>query len=164
MKLVKVTNVSDRRINVSQVRGLALDPGESTKVRPETVKHPAVARYIGRGLELDEQTDDVTKAEPTAPAAPVRRRPKPPAAPPVEPKAKEEEETEEEDDEDEEASGDLRETFVSAPGITESNVDDVMAAFPTIEALADADKDALAEAGISSAYTGRLLKWAAEAK
>lgn len=161
MRLVEIKNVSGEHINIAQVRGLSLGPGETTKVHPATVKHPAVARYIGRGLELVEpKTGDVAKEEPKAPEPPAPEPPKAPSPPP-EPIATEEEKVEEVKEDT--ASGSLRETFVStAPGITESNVDAVMEAFPSIEALAAADKSALIDAGVSSAFAKRLIAWASE--
>jgi len=158
MKLVLVKNVSKERINIPQVRGFALSPGETTKVHPATVKHPAVARYIGRGLELVEQIDSTTKEEPKAPAVPRVIPPKVISKPP-EPIAGDVEKTEEKEVEVS-ATGSLRETLVSAPGITESNIDKVLEKFPTADLIAGANRDELAEAGVSFSMTRKLSAWA----
>ena len=160
MKLVRLKNVSGERINIAHVHGLALGPGETTKVHPATVKHPAVARYIGRGLELVEQTDSVTKEEPKAPVTPKIEPPKV-ISKPVEPIADKEEKTEGSSEPETKilVTGSLRETLVSAPGITESNIDSVLEKFPTQEALANASRTDLADAGVNPAAARKLIAW-----
>jgi len=161
MKMVELKNVGNSRISIRQVRGLALDPGESKKVPPATAAHPAVKRYIGRGLELV----GAPKAEPKAPAPPASKpSPVPPKVTEPKPEPKVEPETGESeapDDEGENATvGDLRESFLSAPGITEANVDEILDIYPSMEALADASKEDLCDLGVSKSYANRLISWA----
>lgn len=168
MKLVELKNVTQSRLTITQVRGFSLDPGESTKVHPATVTHPAVARYLppkGKGLELITK-DATAKVEPAAPALP------PTPAPTVtpledEPTAVEEETVEETTPEPEEtveevAGKGLRDMYIDAPGITEGNVDGVLSAFPTLEELSEASKDALVDTGVDASYVKRVRKWARE--
>ena len=180
MKLVPLTNVSGARLRIPQAR-LSFEPGQTKKVHPATVQHPAVRKYIGGYLKQGTQ-ETVAKAEPTAPVA--RPATPSPAAPPVsEPNAGKEEpkdvvdETpvdepevtdipEEKEDGDEiidnddsaaDESGNLREVFLSAPGITDKNIDAVMEAFDSLELLAVADEDDLTACGISKSYAKRVI-------
>ena len=138
-------------------------PGESKKVPPATAKHPAVVRYIGRGLELV----NTSKEEPKAPAppAPAPQSPPPAAEPtpaPVEEPASEEVTESETETEDETAGKDLREDYLSAPGITEANLDVILDEYPTYEALANAEKEDLCDLGVTKSYVKRLKVWASE--
>jgi hypothetical protein len=175
MKMVELKNVGDSRISVRQVRGFALDPGDSKKVPPATAAHPAVKRYIGRGLELV----GASKEEPKAPAPPVTEPPQTPDSD-TEPTPDSDEETgadeETEDDSNEEteedstdeepvdetAGIDLREDYLSAPGVTEANVDGLLERYPTLETLAVATKETLCDLGVAKSYTNRLVSWASE--
>jgi hypothetical protein len=158
MKLVPVKNVSGKRLAITAVRGLVFSPGEVKKVNPATVSHPAVSRYIGRGLELVEAE---STEEPKAPKPSKVVEPETTTAPEVtEPTT--EPDADASDDEPEETGVDLRELYVSAPGITEKNVEDILALFPTLEELRDADKDDLIAAGVSKAYVKKLSAWASD--
>ena len=177
MKFTELQNYTDGRIAITQVRGLVFSPGEIKKVHPNTVKHPAVRVYIDNGLRV------VTEgAAPTQePKAPVQTTPAPvdPPAPEVSdpsedaapaapedtapdaaPEAGDDSATQSNDA----SSGDLRDLYVSAPGITESNVDAVLEAFPTVETLKEASKNALVDCGVSKNQAKRVLSWAAEQK
>ena len=156
MKLVLLKNVSGNRLAITQVRGLIFAPGEVKKVDPVTVKHPAVSRYIGRGLELVEAE---SKEEPKAPApskvttpdtTPASTAPEPTTEPDVD----------DSDDSSEESGEDLRELYISAPGITEKNVDDLLTLFPTLDDLKEADKSDLIDAGVAKSYAQKLCDWA----
>jgi len=163
MKMVELKNVGNVRISIRQVRGFALDPGESKKVPPATAAHPAVKRFVGRGLELVE----ASKEEPKAPAPPSsvkKSEPKPEPQKAPEPKTESEKDAgKDEDNDTEKTSGnDLREDYLSAPGVTEENVDGLLEAFPTKEALSKATKDAVGDLGVSKSYAKRLISWAKE--
>ncbi len=165
MKMVELKNVSIARISVAQVRGLALNCGETVKVTPATLMHPAVDKYVKSGAfkVMGNIDKDVTKEEPKAPAPPKPVAPTP--APTVsEPEATAEEAPQADEVTDEATGMNLRETYVSAPGITDSNVDAVLEAFPTQKELATASTDALVEAGVSKSYTKKLRKWASSAE
>jgi len=158
MKLVSLKNVSGNRLAITQVRGLIFAPGETKKVNPATVSHPAVSRYIGRGLELVEAE---SKEEPKAPAPSKVEEPETPPAPEVtEPTT--EPGADASEDPPEESGEDLRELYVSAPGITEKNVDDILTLFPTLDDLKEADKSDLIAAGVSKSYAKKLCDWASD--
>lgn len=192
MKLVPLTNISGAKLRIVEAR-LVFEPGQTKKVHPATVQHPAVQKYIG-GLLKQGTQETIAKAEPKAPVAP-------PAAPLVvnpqvsQPNAGNEEETPLVDettvddtevikvpvenevpvedevpvDEDEnvndndsavEESGNLREVFLSAPGITDKNIETVLETFDSIELLAAAEEDDLTSCGISKGYVKRVIDWA----
>ena len=161
MKLVPLTNVSGKRINITQVRNMNFAPGECKKVSPETAKHPAVKRYIGAGLhEGSMEGKDAKVEEPKAPA-PAPEKPPVEPPPPVEPIADEPVVEEPTVEEPQASDGtDLRELYLSAPGITDDNVDLVLEKFPTCEELAEASKTQLTKQGVSKSYTSRLKEWA----
>jgi hypothetical protein len=168
MKLVLLKNTSGKRL-AFPVRGtdgqkLVLNPGEAKNVSPATVKHPAVSRYIGLGLEVEGDS---------AAAAPKQKEPEPapapPQAPPAEPTSEaepseDESESEPEEPADEPAGDteDLRGLYLTGPGVTEDNVDALLEKYSTIEALAKGTKGAVIQAGVSKSFAGRLLSWAAD--
>ncbi len=158
MKLVPVKNVSGNRLAITQVRGLVFSPGEVKMVHPATVSHPAVSRYIGRGLELVEAE---STEEPKAPKpSKVVKKETPPAPVVAEPTP--EPVADAPEDPPEESGVDLRELYVSAPGITDRNVDDILELFPTLEELKDASKYDLTAAGVSKSYAKKLREWASD--
>ena len=165
MKFPALKNVTNKRITITQVRGLGFEPGEIKKVHPATASHPAVSRLIGNGLTL--VAGEVQKVEPKAPAKPQTQPAEPTPEPVVEPNADTTPEPEETVTPDPtpvvEDDGDLRDKYISAPGITDANVDAVLEAYPTMDALKEATKDALLDCGISKNQTKRLLAWIAEA-
>jgi len=171
MKFVPLTNSSDHRISVSQVRGadgrpLSFETGETRSVHPSNLKHPALARYIGAGLDV--AVDDQGPPEPVATPEPVpvpapAPEPDPVPVPAPEPTpipVPEVLETEDEDSGNE--NKDNEELYLSAPGITARNVETVLAQFPSLEALVDAEADELVDCGVSKSFTSRLLEWALE--
>jgi len=194
MKYTTLENIADYTVRITQVRGLCIEPGKRKKVHPATVKHPAVSPYIPGILHVvvDEEVEDVSKEEPTAPE---KTTPEPPPSVPEEPTEPEAPEVEAETEapsgveeaaetevveetepvEDEptavetaqtegedsgQSAGDLREVYISAPGITDANVDAVLAAFPTVDLLAATTKNALVEVGVSKNQAKRVLTWA----
>ncbi len=177
MKLVELKNYTDKRISIMQV-GLRLNPGQTTRVPPSTVSHPAVSPYVGKGLKIVPSEIEEAKAEPIAPAAPVEPT-KVPAFPvakevsdapevplaPVAPVAEEEiaPEAPAEKVEVPETDGkSLRDAFVEAPGITEENVDKIMGVYPTFKELAAASKMQLSDLGVSKSYAKKLREWAGQ--
>jgi hypothetical protein len=54
----------------------------------------------------------------------------------------------------------LREILIEGPGVTESNVDAILEAFASTEALASASKDQLTDLGLSSSSAKKLISWA----
>jgi len=160
MKLVQLKNKTEKRISIMQV-GLRLNPGQIGRVHPSTVSHPAVAPYVGKGLEVISEKTAETKVEPIAPAVPID----PPEVPEV-PEVPETPETPEipaevkEDDVSTDGES-LRDAFVEAPGITDDNVDSVMSVFTTFEELAAASKGDLTELGVAKSYAKKLLDYAA---
>lgn len=159
MKLLKLTNDSNKRLNFP-IRGpdgkrLTFEVGETRFVSPATVQHPTVSPYIGKGLTLAGQEMP-------------KKKELPPVAPPMEtkvaPTSENEPSTEEPLSEPEEpadnAADELRDLYVEAPGITESNVDAVLDYFPTPRSLAEATEDDLLELGVSRTYVKRIKKWA----
>jgi hypothetical protein len=164
MKYVQITNTSSKRIAITQVRGLVLNPGEARMVHPSTAKHPVVSRYISSGnLSV---TGEVSKEEPAKPkkavtapveTTPVQPEPTPePESQPIATPVPEPEKTVVENDED------LRALYVSAPGVTDENVDAILGIYATVEDLKDASKDDLVELGVSKSYAKRLIDWASE--
>jgi hypothetical protein len=165
MKFVEVRNDSGKQLSIPAIRGLSFLPGEVKKVTPATVKHPAVSSHIGRGLTLvtSSQGEEPKAPIPTAavpvakpavvapaavPAAPVAE-PKPAPEPPVVESQKE-------------TAGNLQEAYLAAPGISEENVQAILSAFPTLEALANAPVSAVQDAsGLSKSACRRLQTWAA---
>lgn len=154
MKLIEIQNGSDSRINITQV-GLRLNPGQTTRVHPSLVEHPAVSPYMGNGLEEVPETSK-TKEEPIAP---VKETPAPPS---TSDQTEDEDEEDEEEEEEETDETTLRDAFIEAPGITDANVDDIMGVYPTFEDLADAAKEDLIELGVAKSYAKKLLDWIAE--
>ena len=74
MKYVELTNKSDSRVNVTQIRGLKFEPGETRKVHPSAASHPVVTRYIRSGiLSAGEVSKEEPKKKPAVVAAPVHR-------------------------------------------------------------------------------------------
>lgn len=69
MRLVELLNTTGAQLNIRQLPGMVFAPGETKKVSPATLKHPAVSQYIGRGLEL--VTSLEKKEEPKAPVPPI---------------------------------------------------------------------------------------------
>jgi len=185
MKLVELKNCTDKRISIMQV-GLRLNPGQTTRVAPSTVSHPAVSPYVGKGLNIVPGkskevvvSDSEKKVEPIAPAAEPKVEELKVVEPPKveepkveEPKVEEPpkvvetpvnpaEETPAAEPEVNEADGkSLRAAFVEAPGITDENVDKIMGAYPTIEELAKASKADLVELGMSKSHAKKLRDWA----
>ncbi len=165
MKLVELENYSEKRIGITQV-GLRLNPGQTRRVHPAVVAHPAVVPYMGNGLRVVPDETAETKVEPIAPAVPAAPATPAPATPPAEDPPAEDppaEETGAESGEEDGEQGDgptLRDAYVEAPGITDANVDDIMSAFPTFEELASASKDDLLSLGVAKSYAKKLLEWA----
>lgn len=159
MKLVELVNVSNSRISIAQIRGLNLDPGASTKVSPETVKHPAVKRYLDAGLLISKEGTDTKVEEPIAPAPPVVV---PKSAPVVhiEPKAEEKPVITDVEKPASVDGKDLRKLYMTAPGVTEALVDELVTQFPTTIALAQASKTTLAKLGIARNSIADLKLWA----
>lgn len=169
MKMSDLRNDTGARLSIPQIRGLVFEPGETKKVHPATVLHPAVSRRIGKGLTLVEPTQ--MKVEPSI-SAPVLSvpiipevpklvaEPEPviqaplPAEPEPEPKVEPPKVVEET------VGKSLRETYLLAPGVTEVNVDALLEACPTLEKLANANREKLCDLGVSVSYTKRLKTWA----
>jgi hypothetical protein len=168
MRLVPLRNDSGSRLvfqELLDVDGtiLVFEVGQTKNVAPATVAHPAVRRYIGRGLTKGEDNSAPKKAQQAPPRA---ETPIPlPATEPVDEPADElvEESTVSEPEEPADSIGTdtLRETYLRAPGITEDNVDDTLEAFPTPEDLSGATKNQLIDVGVSKSYVKRLKQWAA---
>lgn len=168
MKLVPLENISGKRL-VFPIRGidgkrLVFDAHETKYVSPATVKHPAVSIFIGGGLKVvgnETQEKEVPKPKELVPTT------LPKESAPV-PTSENEPSTDDEQSEPEEpvdtsageVSEDLHDLYVSAPGITDSNVNAVLDSFTTVTELADASEHDLLEAGISRSYVKRLRKWA----
>lgn len=164
MKLVEVRNDTGTQLSISAIRGLVFLPGEVKKVTPATVKHPAVSRYIGRGLTLvtSSQGEEpkaptpviaVAAAEPVM--APVEVMPAAPAPEPMPAPEPPEMESQKE------TAGNLQEAYLAAPGISEENVQAVLEAFPTFADLANAQLSAVQDAtGLSKSAARRLKDWA----
>jgi len=163
MKYAKLTNTTQARRAYSGLRDgtgrpLVLDAGQTKPVHPSLARHPRIMEGVQNG-ELEMTTPTVKEKAPVpAPApAPPAEPPKEPIAPPVEPPPEEPPA-----DDSQDSDSELRELFLDAPGITEKNVDSVLDSFTTIQELADADEDALVEAGVSKSFAGRVLEWAIE--
>lgn len=157
MKFVEVRNDSGKQLSIPTIRGLSFAPGEVKKLSPVTVTHPAVSSYIGRGLTLVASKGE----EPKAPIPTVKTEsPKPVAPKPAEPKPAEEPPVMEPP---KETAGDLREAYLTAPGVTEDNVQAVLDAFPTLAELSDASISALQDAiGLSKTASRKLKDWASK--
>jgi len=169
MKLVELRNTTNSRIVVPQVRGLVVDAGQSVKVHPATVSHPAVARYIKQHALAVVTADAADVAPPPkTPSKPVEPKPKAVANPKEESKAPEppavveEPGVEEEKKADEPVGSDTKDLYLAAPGITEENLEDVLAKFPTPKHVAEASKSELVDCGIARTFVSRLRSWAKE--
>ena len=203
MKLITLKNVTpDEVINITQVRGLRLAPGESKAVYPETVTHPAVSPYIPKKLRVlgdvevvkkPRKDNNLKKVEPTAPVVPDSDSVD--TAPPVEdvktptdkepvaevtipaetpvadvidaeavlddvPNTEPNASVDAPNDSTDEAPGNLRDTYLDAPGITEANVDAVLKAYTTVAELATATKNELIAIGVSKNSAKRVISWA----
>jgi hypothetical protein len=164
MNLIALTNTSDLRLRISEVR-LTFEPKETLMVYPATVQHPAVRKYIGGYLKQETQVT-LNKVEPKAPetasvervATVVQPIAEESVAAPVE--TTETTEVESEVPANEGESGDLRASFLAVPGITAANVDQIMEVFPTPSDLSTADRDMLLECGVSKNQVSRVLAWA----
>jgi hypothetical protein len=155
MKFIKLTNLSSARRSLSGLRdvsgrALVFNPHETKPVHPSVAAHPAVKALIDKGI--------LTTGTPVKSVIETPVVPKPEAAPVPE----KEEEPEAEEVEEEEEDDNLQATYLNAPGITERNVEEVLAKFPTIEALAGASEDELVDAGVRKSFAGRVLEWATE--
>jgi hypothetical protein len=161
MKLVYLKNVTNCRKIYPQVRNargriLSFEPGETVPVTPAAVKHPTVSLAIGKGLELvgDEKSKQPAIETPASPKAVV--------AVPTLPIEVNKEETITDSSEPTMPAG-SRELYLTAPGVTEYNVDNILTSFPTLVDLSEASKDILIdECGVSKAYAKRLLTWATD--
>lgn len=156
MKLIEIQNSSDRRINITQV-GLRLNPGQTTRVHPSLVQHPAVSPYMGNGL--NEVPEEIAKTK-EEPIAPVKETPVIPTN--VLDSSSEDKESSEENNKEETDEKTLRDAFIEAPGITDANVDGILSVYPTLEDLATATKEDLIELGVAKSYAKKLLDWVAE--
>lgn len=148
MKLIGLINTSSMKISISQVRDASgrpfmVPPGKIGYVTPTVAEHPAVLRFIGAGLE---EGDKIPEPKLAVVAS------KPEEVPEEQPTEVEEEET----------KPDIRDLFLSAPGITESNIELILDSYSSVEDLCDADKDALLDCGISKSFVSRLQDWAIE--
>lgn len=161
MKLVPLTNESAKRISIMQV-GLRLNPGQTKRVHPSVLDHPAVSPYLGKGLKATRTENVETKAEPIAPDVPPVIPPSTSDETETLDETENSDETENEDDDTETAGETLRTAYVEAPGVTDANVDAVMGAFPTFQELAAASKDDLVEVGVAKSYAKKLLDYAAQ--
>jgi hypothetical protein len=155
MKSVPVKNHAKAKI---VVRAILDDDGlplqfPADKVTPTLEKHlehPALKRYFENGLLALEGEKPAKKKAAQAPAPKKPETPPPP--PPEDPP---------EEDPDEEEEDELRELYLDAPGITESNVDAVLEKYPTLDELISADEDDLLDCGVSKSFVKRVLEWAA---
>lgn len=182
MKFVEVKNDTGKQLSITAIRGLVFLPGEVKKVSPATVKHPAVSSYIGRGLTLvtSSQGEEPKAPIPSAavpttapvPAPEPEQVPEPvlapvlvpvldvvPAAPAAEPMPAPEPPVMESQ---QETAGNLQEAYLAAPGVSEENVQAILATFPTFADLALSSISAIQDAsGLSKKASGKLKDWAA---
>jgi len=176
MRLVELRNTTGKQLVISQLPGMVFAPKETKKVSPATLKHPAMSQYIGRGLELVTSPE---KVEPIAPVPPIPVAPvyvapakeiSPAPIPTPEPvKVLEPEPVPtfvsiaaavSSCEPDETVGTSLREIYLSAPGVTEENVDALLARFPEIKDVPTAKKFELSDCGIRKADTAALKDWA----
>lgn len=155
MKLVSLRNTSSLKLSIMEIPGLVFLPGETKRVTPVTVKHPTVSKYLGRGLltlaaselPVEPLTPAPLMSEPKASKAESATEPKPaPVTMPAETT--------------DTAGNTFRETLLSAPGVTERNVDDILRVTPSLEHLKTVAKDDLADAGLTASTAKKLLFWA----
>lgn len=163
MKLVRLENVTQKRLVFPDLRDMDFEIGEIKRVYPTLLSHPSIARRLGTDLRTPEQTEEPAPKveEPKAPESPSSS-PAETEPESTEPIAGDDGSTSDQEPEDETAGESLREAFLAGPGITESNVDNVMVMYPTKDALAEASKADLVELGVVKSFTKRLLRWATE--
>lgn len=159
MKRTPVKNVTPKQLVFPAVRDFNFDVGETKRATPAQLSHPTVKPYIGHGLTtLGEADVAAPKVEPIAPVSP------PPEPPVVDESTSEPIASESNDTLDEEpivgAGEPLRDKFLAAPGITESNVEDILAMYPTEDELASATKDDFLTLGVAKSYAKKLVEWA----
>lgn len=158
MRRTPLTNVTRGQLVFPALRDFDFAVGETKRASPAQLSHPTVAPYVGHGLTLGKMSVAAPKVEPKAPVSPP---PEPPA--PEEPETEPTASTPDEgvDEEPNEGAGEtLRDKFVAAPGITDSNVDSIMEAYPTLDALANASKSDFIALGVSKSYAKKLVTWA----
>jgi hypothetical protein len=169
MRLVELRNTTGKQLVINQLPGMVFLPGKTKKVSPATLKHPAMSQYIGRGLELVTSPE---KVEPIAPVPPIPvapvstvpaekiETPPPPVSPEVTSPVSTVEESVPSSEPDETVGTNLREIYLSAPGVTEENVDALLARFPEIKDVTTAKRLDLSDCGIRKADTAALRDWA----
>lgn len=162
MRLVPLENISGSRLVFHDIRDFDFEPNETKRVHPAMLEHPSVKRVLGKSLRVPEITKEAPKVEePKAPESlpskPVKIEPEP-----TEPIAGEAASILDMEPEEETAGESLREAFIAAPGITESNVDAIMAKYTTIGDLADATQKDLQRLGVAKSFTKKLIRWAAQ--
>ncbi|RKY28720.1 MAG: hypothetical protein DRP83_00030 [Planctomycetota bacterium] len=162
MKYMKLTNVSPARKAYSGLRDgsgrpLVLDPGDMKPVHPGVMKHRTIEADIRAGvLSVQMPGEEAPKPAPTpAPAD------SPPADPPADTPPADNDDVDK-DDGSEDDNAELRELFLSAPGITEKNVNAVLDAYTNLQELADASEEDLVAAGVTKSFAGRVVEWAIE--
>jgi hypothetical protein len=158
MKRKPVTNITRGQLVFPAIRDFNFESGETKRATPAQLSHPTVKPYIGRQLVLGTDEETTPKAEPEAPVSPpslpaetAKPEPEPIASEPVEVL----------DQEPEVGAGEtLRDQYLAAPGITESNVDDILAMYPSLDRLAGASKDDFISLGVAKSYAKKLVEWA----
>lgn len=158
MRRIPVTNDTGKQLVFPALRDFNFAVGETQRATPAQLSHPTVAPYVGHGLTLGKASVAAPKVEPKAPVSPP---PEPPA--PKEPETEPTASTPDEgvDEEPNEGAGEtLRDKYIAAPGITDSNVDSIMEAYPTLDALASASKSDFISIGVAKSYAKKLVEWA----
>jgi hypothetical protein len=164
MKYVQLENYTEMRIVITALRDLIFEPKTVKYVLPNTATHPAVVPYLGNGLRVIKREGQViTKLdliEPTMEQTTVSVE-----TTTIEPNAEVVSPVETETSvsvTDEDSLGDLRRLFLSAPGITDKNVDDILTMYSSIDTLKSATAYELKELGVSKTMTTKLIAWIAE--
>jgi hypothetical protein len=154
MKYVNLTNTGTSRLDFPGLtdgsgKPLVFEPGATKAVHPRVALHPVL-----RGL----------KVETGEPVKEAKKAPVPVAAPVVvaEPEPAPEPAPESEPEPTPAVVEDLRDLYLSAPGITDGNVDAVLEKYPTLDMLKAATKEDLVDCGISKNASKRIKDWADE--
>ena len=150
MKAVKLRNKSAHTVVVSSLKNLdgfplMIQPGGWTVVSEETFKHADLQAHLGATLFEETKLVVRTKSLPPPPSPPPQVELPPSIESAVE-----------------RYSSDLKAEYLKAPGITEGNIDKVLARFPSKIALAHASKEELRDCGVTKSYVSRLKEWSRE--
>lgn len=166
MKFIELENVSKSQIVIKPAR-LTFKTGEKKKVHPCMLAYPSIGNLIGNGLLVVSKEEapvvEPKAPEPTTPAKvePIQSKVSEPIATPSTGSTKADNDSTAESV-DQSSGQNLREIYISAPGITEDNVDAILEVYPVFDELKKATKAKLLELGVHKSQAKKLVSWVAD--